>query len=131
MNQQLLNLKRYYAALDNLRRDTRHLVSMEAYVGQGNMLVRTYTALHKGISAILEDPYLDALVLDLPVDATERQSAVQITILVGQLLAYVEGTYEYLEAQAAEKAKNDFIDDRGSSDEAMMKRFGDVVDDGS
>jgi len=104
---------------------------METYVGQGNMLVRTYSALHKGISSILDDPYLDALVLDLPEDATERQSAVQVSILTGQLLAYVEGTYEYLQAENEEKTEQDSPLKRDNSEESIIKRFGDVIDNDS
>jgi hypothetical protein len=90
MSEQLNTLKRHYKALKNLRGDMHGMMSMETYRGQGDLLVRTYSSLHKAIAEILNDPVIDALSVSLPPDAKDREKAMQIVILVGQLAGHTE-----------------------------------------
>lgn len=90
----LNQLKRARNALNNLRTDIRHMVSMETHHGMGNVLVRTYGALHQSVNEAINDPVVEALVVDVPDDADDRQKVTQVTVLAGQLLAIVEDYYE-------------------------------------
>ena len=102
MSEKLNSLKRHYKALKNLRGDMHNMVAMETYRGQGELLVRTYVSLHKAISEILNDPVIDALTVSLPSDAKEREKAMQIVILVGQLAAHVEVILDEWREEAGE-----------------------------
>jgi hypothetical protein len=103
MSEELSKLKRHYKALKNLRGDMHNMVPMETYRGQGELLVRTYSSLHKAIAEILNDPVIDALTVSLPEDAKEREKAMQIVILVGQLTGHMEVIIEEWKAREGEE----------------------------
>jgi hypothetical protein len=102
MSEQLNTLKRHYKALKNLRGDMHSMIPMETYRGQGDLLVRTYASLHKAIAEVLNDPVVDALTVSLPPDAKDREKAMQIVILVGQLSGHMEVIIEEWKAREGE-----------------------------
>ncbi len=124
MNKKMSQLKRAYNGLKNLRNDTRHMIPMEMYEGMGNILAKTYEALHQSVQGVVNAPLLDAIALDLPPDATDRQTAIQVSILTGQLLSFVESIYEEMEANTQEK-------EILTEEERTRRRFNDMMDDNS
>src|SRR5262245_54332625 len=102
MSEQLNILKRHYKALKNLRGDMHSMMPMETYRGQGDLLVRTYSSVHKAIAEVLNDPVTDALTVSLPPDAKDREKAMQIVILVGQLAGHMEIIIEEWNAREGE-----------------------------
>lgn len=124
MNKKMSQLKRAYNGLKNLRNDTRHMIPMEMYDGMGNVLAKTYEALHQSVQGVVNAPLLDAIALDLPTDATDRQTAIQVSILTGQLLSFVESIYEEMEANTQEK-------EILTEEERTRRRFNDMMDDNS
>lgn len=119
-------LKRSLKALNRLRSDTCSIVPMEMYQGMGNMLLRTYGAIHASVQDAVDDNdlFVEALRIDLPDNANDRQIATQVSILAGQLLAYVEGVYEDYEEQ------NKQVEPPLSEDERTRRRFNDVMNNG-
>lgn len=117
----LSKIKRAMKALKNMRSDTRHMVSMELHIGMGNMLVKTYTAIHQSLNGIINDPLVDALVVDLPDDATDRQKVTQVIILAGQLLSIVEEIHNEMRSQEYDSAL--------SEEERVQQRFNDLMDE--
>ena len=124
MNKKMSQLKRAYNGLKNLRNDTRHMIPMEMYDGMGNVLAKTYEALHQSVQGVVNAPLLDAIALDLPPDATDRQTAIQVSILTGQLLSFVESIYEEMEANTQEK-------EILTEEERTRRRFNEMMDDNS
>lgn len=116
MSEKLNLLKRHYKALKNLRGDMHSMIPMETYRGQGDLLVRTYTALHKAIAEILNDPVIDALTVSLSPDAKDREKAMHIVILVGQLAAHVEIIVEEWKAEEGE------VSNEGSHEHIRIRR---------
>lgn len=123
MNKQLSSLRRSAKALSRLRRDTEHMVPMEMYHGMGNVVVRTYTALHQTIKRLIDEPLIEVLSIDLPDDATDRQKVTQVNLLAGQLHAYTEDAYEDLKTQL-ETNTNEPIDEA----EQTLRRFNQALD---
>lgn len=124
MTDQLRELKRILPALRSFRKDISTMIPWETYVGQSRMLVRTYRALHGRVKKILsDDPFVAALVVDLPEKADDRTVTQQIVLLNGQLFAYVEGLIEELD----EASKN--IPYKPPSEaERRARRAGDVLE---
>ncbi|MEM9950605.1 MAG: hypothetical protein AAF846_03310 [Chloroflexota bacterium] len=116
------NLKRTLNALTRLRKDMRGMIPMEVYKGMGNVVVRTYTALHTSVKQELDDPFINALVIDLPDDATDRQKVTQVNLLAGQLLSYVEDIYETLESQNQQPSQE-------REEDRVRQRFNRMMDD--
>jgi hypothetical protein len=112
MSEKLKSLKRHYKALKNLRGDMHNMVHMDTYRGQGELLVRTYISLHKAINELVNDPVIEALTINLPEDAKEREKAMQVVILVGQLSAHVEAIIDEWREEAGEDSSEE-TDDRG------------------
>ena len=84
-------------------------------------LIRTYESLHTIITEAIDAPYLDALRLDIPEDANDKMTAAQISLLVGQLLAYVEGTMEYLKLEEPQSL--------GDEEKRSVKKFDNFLDE--
>lgn len=126
MKHTLLKLKRVYNGLKSLRHDTRHMIPMEMYKGMGHVLVKTYSALHESAQSVLtDDAFVDALTINMTDEATDRQKAIQINILAGQLLSYVEGMYQELEEQLENEG---LTSEPGDSGERTLRRFNDMMD---
>jgi len=122
MNRTLLTLKQAHKGLENLRRDTNHIIPMEMHEGMGDMLVRLYGGLLKSVQSVSNDAFLEAMIVDLPENASDQQKVVQINILSGQLLSFVEGLYYMLEAES--EVNTDDEDD----DQRTMRRFNQMMD---
>lgn len=120
MSENLSSIKRHFKALKNLRSDLRSIIPMETYRGQGDLLVRTYNSLHQAIAPLLNDAVIDSLVISLPEEAKDREKAMQVSILVGQLYAHVESILEDMDT-ASEKPAED-----GNE---VIKRFRNVIDE--
>lgn len=115
-------LKRTRNALNRLRTDTRHMVSMETHHGMGNVLVRTYIALYQSVNEIVDDPLVTALKIDLPDDANDSQKVTQVTVLTGQLLSFVEDYYESMLEDDPDRASP-------GEEERINRRFNELMDD--
>lgn len=115
-------LKRTYNALKNLRKDTSHMIPMEMYDGMGNVLAKTYQSLYQSVKGVVSAPILDIIVLDLPPDATDRQIVIQVNILTGQLLSFVESVYEEM------KDNNGESEEEVLTEERSRRRFNDMMD---
>lgn len=122
MNKKMNQLKRTYNALKNLRNDTRHMIPMETYDGMGNVLAKTYQALHQSVKGVVSAPILDIIVLDLPSDATDRQIVIQVNVLTGQLLSFVESVYEEMKVNGEEPEEEILTEERS------RRRFNDMMD---
>ncbi|MEL7435611.1 MAG: hypothetical protein AAFN11_16805 [Chloroflexota bacterium] len=101
MNTQEKTLVTTYNALRRLREDTRHMIPMEMYVGMGQVLSRTYAALHTSMMQLTNDPRIEALAPDVQSEASDREIACQIRVLSGQLLTYAEALHDELERGGA------------------------------
>ncbi|HVU12171.1 MAG TPA: hypothetical protein VHD90_12880 [Phototrophicaceae bacterium] len=66
-------------------------IPLETYEGTGNLAVRSFQGLQQSVYTITEEPYVAALGINLDEGATERQLIAQVSLAVGQLIAYVEG----------------------------------------
>ncbi|GAB5490253.1 MAG: hypothetical protein Phog2KO_04680 [Phototrophicaceae bacterium] len=119
MAQSTKQVKRVLNALKRLRSDTQYMIPMEMYDGMGNVLTKTYHALHQSAKAISDDSFLDALEIDLPPNASDRQVAIQVNVLVGQLLAYIEDLYAELDSE----------DSSLTGEEQTRQRFNNMMDD--
>lgn len=66
-------------------------VHMERYNGAGDPAVKLYQGLHAAISRLTDDPYLSALALDLPSEASDEEKVTFVQMAAGKLLAFMEG----------------------------------------
>ena len=87
--QELAMLKRYVAALRSLKDSVRRSVNNFMFKGTGDTYVRNYQGLHQAIASILDDPYVDSMVLELPEDADESAKVSLVLALSSQLCAYL------------------------------------------
>ena len=83
-------LIRYVQPASQLRKDVEQSLMLETFSGTGDMLMRTYRGLHDSISRIVDDPYLEALTIEVNDEATDREKALLVMIASGQLLAYLQ-----------------------------------------
>lgn len=122
MIQSIKQVKRVFNALKRLRSDTQYMIPMEMYDGMGNVLTKTYHALYQSAREISDDSFLDALEIDLPPKASDRQVAIQVNVLVGQLLSYIEDLYTELDTGNAEESTI-------TDEEQTRQRFNMMMDD--
>ncbi len=113
-------IKQAMNALNLLRRDTKHMVPMETHHGMGDVLVRTYVAIQQSVNDVVDSPFVTALKIDLPEEADDRQKVTQVTLLAGQLLAFVEAFYEDLSESEEDKTP--------SEEEQINRRFNELMD---
>ncbi len=73
-----------------LKENLEESIHMERYVG-GDPAVKLYQGLYSTIAAMVTDPYLTSLALNLPADATDEQKTVFVHMAASQLLAFLEG----------------------------------------
>jgi uncharacterized protein YjbI with pentapeptide repeats len=94
MDEQLTNqLRRLLPALESLARSTRDALASGTYQGTAEMAARSYRSLHTKIAALLpDDPYItDALALDIPDAASDREKIAAVQLAVTQLTEYLKG----------------------------------------
>ena len=74
-----------------LKDDLEKSLHLEFYAGTGNMAVRSFQGLLASVSSITGDPYVDALSLEVPENATDKEKVSLALLAAGQLVAYLEG----------------------------------------
>lgn len=84
-------LIRHLHLIISLRNNLEQSIHLESYAGLGNAAVKTYAGLRDSIARFVEDPYLDALTLEVPADAGDKEKVSLVWLVAGQLLAYVQG----------------------------------------
>lgn len=72
-----------------LRKDVESQMYL-SYEGTGDLLVRTYNALHEAVMEIVDDNYLRALTLDVAHDTNDKQKSSMVLVATGQLLAFLQ-----------------------------------------
>jgi len=87
----LRTLIRYLAPLATLRQDLERAMSLEFQSALGDTAVRTYNGLHASILRVLDDPYLEALALQVPEGANDKEKISLVFLAVGQLSSVVHG----------------------------------------
>ena len=87
----LRTLIRYLAPLTTLRQDLERAMALEFQAALGDTTIRTYNGLHASITRVLDDPYLAALVLQVPEGANDKEKISLVFLMVGQLLSAVHG----------------------------------------
>lgn len=87
----LRTLIRYLAPLATLRQDLERVTALEFQAALGDTAVRTYTGLHASITRALDDPYLEALALQVPETANDKEKISLVFLAAGQLLSVVHG----------------------------------------
>ena len=87
----LRTLIRYLAPLTTLRQDLERAMALEFQAALGDTAVRNYNGLHTNIARILDDPYLEALALQVPATADDKEKISLVFLAVGQLLSVVHG----------------------------------------
>jgi hypothetical protein len=87
----LRTLIRFLAPLTMLRQDLERAMALEFEAALGATAVRTYNGLHTSITRVLDDPYLEALALQVPETANDKEKISLVFLAVGQLLAVVHG----------------------------------------
>lgn len=84
-------LIRYLPPITKLRNDLEQRMHLETHAGVGNAAVKSYTGLQASIARFVDDPYLDALTLEVPADVGDKEKVSLVHLAAGQLLAYVQG----------------------------------------
>lgn len=87
----LRTLIRYLAPLTTLRQDLERAMSLEFQSALGDTAVHTYNGLYTSIKQVLDDPYLEALALQVPDNANDKEKISLVFFAVGQLSAVVYG----------------------------------------
>lgn len=87
----LRTLIRYLAPLTTLRQDLERAMALEYQAALSDTAVRTYTGLHASINRVLDDPFLDALILHVPENAADKEKIALVFMVCGQLLSVVHG----------------------------------------
>ena len=87
----LRTLIRYLAPLATLRQDLERVTALEFQAALGDTAVRTYTCIHASIARVLDDPYLEALALQVPESANDKEKISLVFLAAGQLLSVVYG----------------------------------------
>lgn len=84
-------LIRYIPPIVRLRKDLEMSVQLEQFTGLGDMAVKSYNGLQASVAQHSDDPYIDALSLELASDAGDREKVAQVALATGQLMAYIQG----------------------------------------
>ncbi len=74
-----------------LKEDLEKQLHLEMYAGTGDMAVRSFTGLRDSVARFADDPYVEALSVDVPADATDKEKVSLVLLSAGQLAAYLEG----------------------------------------
>src|SRR5437773_316955 len=74
-----------------LRDDLEKSLTMETFMGTGDMAVRSFQGLQASVASITNDPYVSSLSITVPEGANDQEKVSLVSLAVGQLLAYLEG----------------------------------------
>lgn len=83
-------LIRLIPSVQTLRQDVEKSLHLELYHRAGNLMIKSFRGLRDSIIAITDDPYIKSLDVDIDDDTTDKEKAAQVSLLSGQLLAYLE-----------------------------------------
>lgn len=84
-------LIRYLPPIIRLRKDLEMSVRLEIFDGLGDAAVKSYNGLQASIARFSNDPYLEAISLDVPSDADDKTKVNMVALAAGQLMAYIQG----------------------------------------
>jgi hypothetical protein len=84
-------LIRLIPAAQALRDELDRSIHLETFEGTGRLAARSFVGLQRSVLSLTEDPYVDALSLELSEDMSERVVISQVLLAASQLLAYMEG----------------------------------------
>jgi len=74
-----------------LKQDLEKALGMEVFSGARDMAAKSYEGLRQAAVALTDDPYLNALELEVFPTATDKEKTAIVALAAGQLLAYLEG----------------------------------------
>ena len=74
-----------------LKEDLEKSIHLELYTGTGDMAVKSFQGLLANVARLTDDPYVEALSLSVPEDATDLEKVSLARLGAGQLAAYLEG----------------------------------------
>jgi hypothetical protein len=74
-----------------LKNDLEKALHLELHAGAGDMAVKTYGGLHESVAALADDPYVNALSIDLTPGLTDRDKIGLVVLMAGQIEAYLKG----------------------------------------
>lgn len=84
-------LIRLIPAARALHEEVEKSIHLEMSEGTGDLVVRSYHGLQEAVYAITEDPYVQALSLNVSESTPERHIIAQAMLASSQLIAYIEG----------------------------------------
>jgi hypothetical protein len=74
-----------------LKDDLERSLTMETFMGTGDMAVRSFQGLQASVAGITSDPYVANLSIEVPANANDQEKVSLVRLAAGQLLAYLEG----------------------------------------
>jgi hypothetical protein len=74
-----------------LKEDLEKSIHLELYSGTGDMAVKSFQGLHASVARLTDDPYVEALSMSVPENATDKEKVSLALLAAGQLAAYLEG----------------------------------------
>jgi hypothetical protein len=74
-----------------LKDDLERSLTMETFMGTGDMAVRSFQGLQASVAGITSDPYVASLSIDVPPNANDQEKVSLVRLAAGQLLAFLEG----------------------------------------
>jgi hypothetical protein len=74
-----------------LKEDLGRSIHLELYSGTGDMALKSFQGLHASVVRLTDDPYVEALSLSVPENATDKEKVSLALLAAGQLTAYLEG----------------------------------------
>jgi hypothetical protein len=74
-----------------LKEELEKSLTMETFMGTGDMAVRSFQGLQASVASFTNDPYVSSLSIVVPEGANDMEKVSQVNLAAGQLLAYLEG----------------------------------------
>lgn len=74
-----------------LKEELEKSLTLETFMGTGDMAIRSFQGLQASIAGISSDPYIAGLNIVVPEGANDMEKVSQVNLAAGQLLAYLEG----------------------------------------
>jgi hypothetical protein len=74
-----------------LKEDLERSLTMETFMGTGDMAVRSFEGLRASVASVTNDPYVSSLTITVPENSNDQEKVSLVRLAAGQLLAYLEG----------------------------------------
>jgi hypothetical protein len=74
-----------------LKEELEKSLTMETFMGTGDIAVRSFQGLQASVASITNDPYVSSLTIVVQEGANDMEKVSQVNLAAGQLLAYLEG----------------------------------------